>query len=366
MRAAVMMEVGRVAIDEVQLDRPRSGELLVDVAACGLCHSDVHKIDGAFGSVVPAVVGHEVSGVVAEIGPGVVGFGPGDQVVLTLSQFCGSCRACARGDTWLCERRDAPPLVRSEDDPPRLTMGGDPVEQFLHIGGLAEQVVVHQNAAVRIETPIPHEVAALLGCGVLTGIGTVTNVAQVAPGDSVVVIGCGGVGLSAIQGARIAGASTIVGVDVSEDALALAEDLGATHTLVGGGPEVIRAVRKTTGGGADHVFEAIGLGTTMVQAPEMVRPGGTAYLVGLSPIGTKVEVDAFKLVWFTRAIQGVLMGANRFRHDIPVLAELAASGDLDVEAMITNRISLDEAPSALAAMRRGAVGRTVVGFPRAN
>jgi S-(hydroxymethyl)glutathione dehydrogenase/alcohol dehydrogenase len=360
MRAAVMVEVGRVVIDEVEIDGPREGELLVDVAACGLCHSDVHKVDGAFGASVPAVVGHEVSGIVADIGRRVDGFEPGDHVVLTLSQFCADCEACDRGDTWLCKRRESPPLVRGEEGPPRLTMAGTPVGQFLHIGGLAEQVVVHQNAAVRVERPIPHDVAALLGCGVLTGVATVTNVAGVGPGESVVVIGCGGVGLSAVQGARIAGASTIIGVDVSEEALALASELGATHTLIGGGPDIIRTVRGVTDGGADHVFEAIGLETTMVFAPEMVRPGGTAYLIGLSPIGTKIEIDAFKLVWFTRGVQGVLMGANRFRHDIPVLADLTAGGSLDVDRMITNRISLDEAPAALEAMREGAVGRTVV------
>ncbi len=362
MRAAVMSEVGNVEILDVQLDDPREGELAVDVAACGLCHSDLHKLDGAFGSGVPSVLGHEVSGTVTKVGPGVGGFAPGDHVVLTLSQFCGDCRACGRGDTWLCERRESPPLVRAEGLPGRVSLDGEPVEQFLNIGGLAERVVVHQNAAVRIDVPLSHDVAALLGCGVLTGVATITNVAEVSPGDSVVVLGCGGVGLSAIQGARLAGAGMIVAVDLSEDALGLAGDLGATDLIVGGQPDLVRQVRKITAGGADHVIEAIGHPATMMQAAEMIRPGGGAYLLGLSPVGTKVEIDAFKLVWFTRSVRGVLMGANRFRNDVPMLARLADSGRLDVDRMITRRIPLDAAPGALDDMRRGALGRTVVMF----
>lgn len=358
MRAAVVREFGQVEIAEVEVDGPRRGELLVRTGACGLCHSDLHAVEGSFRSALPMVIGHEVAGFVEAVGDGVEGFRQGDTVVLTLSQFCGSCPACDRGDQWLCHRRQAPPLVRGDDEPSRLAVEGAGASQFLNIGGFAERVVVSQQAAVAVPAEVPPAVAAILGCGVLTGFGTIANVARVAPGESVVVVGCGGVGLAAIQGARIAGASTIVAVDLSGEALQLAERVGATHVVHPPEDDPVRVVRSITAG-ADHVVEAVGLPATLEQATEMVRPGGVVYVVGLAPVGTKSTVDAFKLVWLNRTIRGVLMGANRFRRDVPRLADLYLGGRLDVEAMITDRIGLDDVPAALDRMRQGAVGRTV-------
>lgn len=355
----MLRAIGELEIVQVELDRPGPGEMIVEVTACGLCHSDLHMIDGHLGGQLPMVVGHEVAGVVEQIGSGVVGLEPGDRVVLTLSQFCGSCPACDRGEEWLCDRREAAPLVRAVEDPPRVTVAGEVAAQFLNVGGFADRVLVHQQSAVRVSPEVPAEVAALLGCGVLTGVGTIVNVARVMPGESVVIVGCGGVGLAAIQGARIAGAGRIVAVDVASGPLAMAERLGATDLLDAGQGDPVGAVRRMTGRGADHVVEAIGLPATMTQAIEMVRPGGTAYLVGIAPVGAALSIDAFKTVWFNRTIRGVLMGANRFRRDIPRLAELYLRGALDVESMITSRIGLDEVPAAFDRMRSGVIGRTV-------
>jgi S-(hydroxymethyl)glutathione dehydrogenase/alcohol dehydrogenase len=358
MRAVVVREFGQVEVAELDVDEPGRGELSIRTTACGLCHSDLHAVDGSFPASLPMVVGHEVAGIVEAVGDGVVGFQVGDQVAVTSSPFCGACPACDRGDQWLCHRRGAPPLVRPEGEPPRVAEAGAGVSQFLDIGGFAERVVVSQQAAVVVPDAVPPEVAAILGCGVLTGVGTITNVARVSAGESVVVVGCGGVGLAAVQGARIAGASTIVAVDLSSEALELAERMGATHLVRPPDDDPVRVTRRITDG-ADHVIEAIGLPDTMQQATEMVRPGGTVYLVGLTPVGTKLAVDAFKLVWFNRTVRGVLMGANRFRRDVPRLAELYLGGRLDVEALITDRISLEDVPPGLDAMRRGAVGRAV-------
>lgn len=359
MRAAVVREVGHLEIADVEVDGPRQGELLIRTTACGLCHSDLHAIDGAFRTRLPMVVGHEVAGIVEEVGGGVDGFAPGDQVVLTLSQFCGSCSACDRGEQWLCDRRERPPLVRTGGEPARVTVDGEAATQFLNIGGFAESVVVHQQAAVVVPPSVPAEVAAVLGCGVLTGFGTVVNVARVAPGESVAVVGCGGVGLAAVQAARIAGAATIVAIDRSPEALELASRLGATHVIDAGVADAVRQVRSITGQGADHAIEAIGLPVTMAQALEMIRPGGSTYFIGMSPVGTTLEIDTFKTVWLNRSIRGVLMGANRFRRDVPRLAHLYLSGALDIDSMITARLDLEDVPSGFGRMRTGAVGRSV-------
>ncbi|NND84603.1 MAG: Zn-dependent alcohol dehydrogenase [Acidimicrobiia bacterium] len=363
-RAALLTEQpGALSFGVVDVADPGPREVRVRTAACGLCHSDLHALEGQLQTPLPSVVGHEASGIVESVGSEVTDFVPGDRVVACISQFCGSCAACVRGETWLCQRREQPPLIRPDDAPPRLTHAGAPAGQFLAIGGLAEYFLVHEHALVRLRPEMPLDIAALLGCGVLTGYGTVVNRAKVRPDESVVVIGCGGVGLSAIQAAALSGASPIIAIDLHDHALELAKELGATVTINANFETPTKMVRALTGGGADHAIEAIGFPKTMEDAVDMIRPGGTAYLIGIAPIPSTMELSAFRLVWFNRGVQGVLMGANNFRRDIPALADLYLAGRLPLDRLLTDRIPLEEAGTGFDAMRSGSLGRSAVVFP---
>lgn len=331
-------------------------------AACGLCHSDLHALTGELPTMMPTVMGHEAAGIVETVGDSVTAVAPGDHVVACISQFCGTCATCSRNETWLCQLRDQPPLVRPEAAQPRLRHAGRPAGQFQSVGGFAEQILVHENALVRVPGELPLEIASLLGCSVLTGYGTIANRARVRPGESVVVIGCGGVGLSAVQTAAVTGASPIIAVDIHDHALDLARQLGASVTINSSEEAAVKMIRALTHGGADHVIEAIGLPSTMQDAVDMIRPGGTAYLIGIAPIPSKIELSAFRLVWYNRGVQGVLMGANNFRRDIPILANLYLSGRFDLDHLLTERIGLDEVNAGYDTMRAGSLGRSVVVF----
>jgi S-(hydroxymethyl)glutathione dehydrogenase/alcohol dehydrogenase len=362
-RAGLLVEgTDGLTVGSVTVDDPAPHEVLVRTAACGLCHSDLHGLEGTLRPPLPSVLGHEASGIVEAVGSAVSGFAPGDHVVACISRFCGACPACARHETWLCQRRDQPPLSRPESSPPRLTHDGLPADPFLGVGGLAEAFLVHEHSLVRVSKDVPLDIAALLGCGVLTGYGTVVNRARVRPGESVVVVGCGGVGLSAIQAAALAGASPIIAVDLHDHALALASELGATVTINASSDNPVKMVRGLTAGGADHAIEAIGLPGTMQDVVDMIRPGGTAYLIGIAPIPSTMELSAFRLVWFNRGVQGVLMGANHFRRDIPELVDLYLAGRLDLDRLLTDRIPLDQASAGFDAMRSGSLGRSAVVF----
>lgn len=363
MRAAALLEQpGDLQVVDVEIDEPRDHEVLVRTAACGLCHSDLHALTGGLPTPMPTVMGHEAAGVVEAVGGAVTAVAPGDHVVACISQFCGTCPACSRNETWLCQLRDLPPLVRPEDSGPRLRLAGQPAGQFQAVGGFAEKILVHENALVRVPDELPLDTASLLGCSVLTGYGTIANRARVRPGESVVVVGCGGVGLSAIQTAAITGASPIIAVDIHDHALDLARQLGASVTINSKVEPAVKMVRALTHGGADHVVEAIGLPPTMQDAVDMIRPGGTAYLIGIAPIPSTIELSAFRLVWYNRGVQGVLMGANNFRRDIPVLANLYLAGRFDLDNLLTERITLDEVNSGYDTMRAGSLGRSVVVF----
>ncbi len=363
MRAAALFEQpGDLRIVDMEVDVPGPDEVLVRTAACGLCHSDLHAMTGELPVPIPTVMGHEAAGIVDSVGSSVTAVAPGDHVVACISQFCGTCPACARNETWLCQRRDKPPLVRPEDAPPRVFHDRAAAGQFQAVGGFAERILVHENALVRVPAELPLDKASLLGCGVLTGFGTIVNRARVRPGQSVVVVGCGGVGLSAIQAASTVGASPIIAVDIHDHALDLARHLGATITINSTEEETVKMVRALTHGGADHAVEAIGLPKTMQDAVDLIRPGGTAYLIGIAPIPSTIELSAFRLVWFNRGVQGVLMGANNFRRDIPALADLVLAGRFDLDHLLTDRIGLDEVNAGFDTMRSGSLGRTVVVF----
>lgn len=359
-----MRAVGEpLTIEDVTLAQPGPFEVVLRVAAAGLCHSDLHYIDGSHPLTLPAVLGHESAGVVERVGEAVTDVAPGDHVVASLSVFCGSCRYCLSGAPQLCDHQDR--TRRRDDEVPRLSMGGKPVQQFLNLSSFAERMLVHEHAVVRIEEEMPLEAAALLGCGVATGLGAVFNTAGVRPGESVVVIGCGGVGLSAIQGARIAGASMIAAVDPVEEKLALARTLGATHVVdAGPGDATERIMELTNGAGVDHAIEAFGSPDTVESAFTMLRRGGTATVVGVMPAGERVTLPADELFWEKR-IQGSVMGSNRFRIDTPRYVEMYLKGILNLDDMVTGRLGLDQINEGFAAMRTGRVARNLIIFGQA-
>lgn len=358
-RAAVLDAANDLRVAEVTVDDPSPHEVRVRVEACGLCGSDLHYVDGELRTTYPMVVGHEAAGVVDSVGESVSGFAPGDRVVTCMSVYCGICEACRRGETWLCTNRERPPTQRPSDGPPRLEVDGVPATQGLGIGGLSEYVLVHEHALARLPAELPLDLGALLGCGVLTGAGTVFNAARVRPAESVVVIGCGGVGLSAINAAAIAGAGRIIAVDIDPAALALAEGVGATDTIRADEVDVVKTVRSMTDGGSDHAIEALGRPATMSQAVDCIRPGGLASLVGIAGPRDRLDLGALSTVWFNRRIQGVLMGANHFPRDIPRLAGLAIDGRLKLDMLATRRITLDEVPEGFDRMRAGSGGRAI-------
>lgn len=356
-----MRQVGRpLTIEDMEIDRPQPFEVLVAVAAAGLCHSDLRFLEGSFSHPLPTVLGHEVAGVVTDIGVEVTAVKPGDHVVLSISVSCGDCAQCRAGRPHLClhkERTRRPP-----GQPQRLSVGGLPVNQFLDLSGFAEQVLVHESAVVGIDDDIPFDHAALLGCGVATGLGAVLNTARVEEGDAVAVIGCGGVGLSAIQGARIAGAARIIAVDPLASRLDLARRLGATDVVDATHTDPVAEVSVLLAGvGVDHVIEAVGRVETIEQGFSMTRRGGTVTVVGLVPEGSLVTISTDEL-FYERRLQGSVMGSNDFKVDVPRYIEMYRDGRLDLGHMITERIRLDEINEGFESMAAGRSPRILVEF----
>jgi S-(hydroxymethyl)glutathione dehydrogenase/alcohol dehydrogenase len=360
MKAAVMRAVKEsLTIEEIQIGKPGPREVLVRTAATGVCHSDLHVIEGALPNPLPIVLGHEPAGVVEEVGAAVTHVVPGDHVVGCLSAFCGTCEYCIEGRPSLCE---GAATMRAAGEPPRLSKDGEPIAQFVHLSAFAERMLVHENAVVKIRKDIPLDRAALIGCGVTTGLGAALNTAKVRAGQSVAVIGCGGVGLAIIQGCRIAGAGRIIAVDTADWKLDLARSLGATETVSATASNPVAAVADLTSGGVDYAFEAIGLPATVRQAVRMTRKGGTTVMVGVVPAGTNIELPGADIVLRGKSILGCMMGANRFRLDIPRYVELYMSGRLKLDEMISARLPLESINDAFAAMRQGAAARSVIVF----
>lgn len=347
-----------LTIERVEIDAPRSDEVLIDVACVGLCHSDLKFLDGAFPVRLPAVLGHEASGVVADVGPDVTRIEPGDRVLTSLTVFCGQCPYCQSGRPHLCSAKQR--TRRAPDERPRLSVEGQPVSQVFDLSSFAERMLVHESAVVVIDAETPFEMAALLGCGVSTGLGAVFNTANVQPGDTVAVVGCGGVGLSAIQAARVAQARLVVAVDTSSTSLALAEEMGATHTVNSSSEDGVAFVRAVADDlGADHVIEAVGSAETVRQGFLMTRPGGTTTVVGLIPHGVDVQVPSDAL-FYERRLQGSLMGSNDFQRDIPRYIQMQRDGVLQIDGIISRRIGLEDINDGFDLMREGAGGRTMV------
>ena len=346
-----------LTIEEVDIAKPIAREVLVRVVASGVCHSDLHFVDGFYPFPTPAILGHEAAGIVEAVGPYVTEFKPGDHVIACLSVFCGQCTYCLTGRTHLCQTKP----TRSPTEPPKLSWKGAPVNQFANLSAYAEQMLVHENALVRVRDDMPLDRAALIGCGVTTGVGAVLNTARVEAGATVAVFGAGGVGLAAIQGARIAGAGMIIAVDVVEPKLATARELGATHAVDASKTDAVKAIRQLTNGGVEYSFECIGLKKAAEQAFDCLRPGGTATVVGMIPVGQKVELDGPAFLR-EKKIQGCTMGSNRFKVDMPKYVEFYREGRLRLDEMITRRGRLEDVNEAFRAMKAGEVARTVLTF----
>ncbi|HLF71676.1 MAG TPA: Zn-dependent alcohol dehydrogenase [Dehalococcoidia bacterium] len=363
MRAAVLRKTSaafpEVMIEDVEVDKPRSREVLVRTAATGVCHSDLHYIKGDSVMAMPAVLGHEGAGIVEAVGDQVTYVKPGDHVIVCISAFCGHCERCLSGHPHRCVNRFE--LYRSPDDTPRLTWhGGERLSQHAGISTFAEQMLVHENSLVKIREDMPLDRAALIGCAVTTGLGAVFHTAAVEPGSTVAVFGAGGIGLSVIQGARIAGARMVIAVDVLEHKLATAKQFGATHVVDASSRDAVQAIRDMTGGGVDYSFEAIGLKQTYLQAFDSITVDGTATIIGLMPVGEKLEVEG--RMFLRGRFQGSMMGSNRFRIDMPRYIDFYMQGRLNLDDMVTRRAPLDGVNEAFRAMEAGEVVRTVLTF----
>ena len=363
MRAVVLREPGRpVTVEEVELDPPKAGEVLVRVAAAAVCHSDVRLSDGELGDGRwPMVLGHEGAGVIETVGEGVMHLSPGDHVAFSFVPACRGCRFCLAGRPNLCEPAGRNALAGMlMDGTSRLHANGTMLQHCLMTACFAEQAVVAAAGAIPIPAELPLRDAALLGCGVVTGVGAVRNTAGVRPGDSVCVIGCGGVGLQVVAGARLAGASPIVAVDRGAEKLGRAAALGATDTVDATHEEdVVDAVRRLTDGGADHAFEVVGRPDTVRLAWEAIRPGGRAIVVGLVPRGVDVSVPGIDFL-SDKTLRGTYYGSGDAARDLPELASLATAGKLDLAGVVTHTTDLDGVQEALDRLRRGEGARTVV------
>jgi S-(hydroxymethyl)glutathione dehydrogenase/alcohol dehydrogenase len=358
-RAAVLYDYDRpLKIEDLQLDPPKTGEVLIRMAASGICRSDWHSVRGIHPHEPPVVLGHEGSAIVEKVGEGVEGLAPGDHVVCSWLACCGGCRRCAEGRPVLCERLGPFDAGFLADGTTRFHRGKLRIHHNVP-SSFAELSVVPASTAIKVDPALPLEQVALLGCAVMTGVGAVRNTARVGPGESVVVIGCGAVGLSAIQGARIAGASPIVAVDVIPAKLELAMSLGAGEVVLSG-DDVEDRVRAATGGGADFAFECLGHPQTIELATRVIAPGGTAVLIGMAAPDADVHMPALEVTMQEKTVTGSWYGSVVPSRDFPMLAGLLGRGELDLTPMIARTIRLDEINDALARFEAGEEARSVI------
>lgn len=358
MKAAVMRANNApLELEDVKIDSPGPGEVLLKTAASGICHSDLTVIEGGLPMPPPCVLGHEPAGIVEEVGPGVDGFAPGDHVIGCLNSWCGVCKFCTEGRPYLC----ATSIMGRPDGSSRLHgSDGTPIGQFANLSSFAEKMLCPERSLVKIRDDMPLDRAALIGCGVTTGLGAALNTVDIPAGATVVIIGLGGVGLSALQGARITGAGKIIAVDAQPWKFEIAKLMGATHCVDASDGDPVAAVHELTGGGAEFVFECIGLVPTVQQAIAMTGRGGTTVLVGVVPITEMVAFSAADLTLQEKKITGSFMGSNRFRFDMPKYIEFYLDGRLHLDEMISARIKLDDVNDAFDKMRRGEVARQVI------
>jgi Zn-dependent alcohol dehydrogenase len=362
-KAAVLYEAGQPAvIEEITLDPPRQGEVLVRMQAAGVCHSDLHVRDGILPEPMPLVLGHEGTGVVAEVGPEVTGLHLGDRVVLTIVPACGHCFFCQRGEPHMCLTSGtmaAGGVLR--DGTSRMHRGAQTLYYFNSVSCFSEYVVVPQEGAIKIPDDTPMEAAALLGCAVVTGVGAVERTAGVRPGESVAVIGCGGVGLNVIQAASLSGAYPIIAIDIRSEKIELARSFGASHGVNAREQDTAAAVREITEYGVDWAFEVIGNPRTIEQAWELIRPGGTVVVVGLAPRGSHVSLPAFDFI-FEKNIRGCFYGSSHFHADVPKILKRIQAERMRLEGMVSQSVPLEELESAFGRLRKGEGVRTVLRF----
>ena len=363
MKAAIMVGANEpVEIHDIAIDQPGPREVLIRTGASGVCHSELHFLQGLYSQNTPTVLGHEGAGTVEKVGELVSYVKPGDRVITCLSSFCGNCERCLSGRPNMCMNKSE--LERESGSTPRLSKNG---EKFFALSGLgthAEQMLVHENATVKIEghDDIPYEELALVGCGVMTGIGAAINTADVEVGATVAVIGCGGVGLNVIQGANLANAGKIIAIDREEVKLGMAMQMGATDVVDASVHTDIskRIFELTDGQGVDYSFEVIGLKETAEAAFHMLRRGGTATLIGMVPQGTMLEIPAWS--WGERRIQHSSIGSNRFRVQIPQLVDLYARGKIKLGDLVSQTMPLADINQAFEDMQKGQVARTVLTY----
>ena len=359
MKAAVLRETNRpLEIEEVQVSKPGPREVLIRTLAAGVCHSDLHFMDGSYPYMLPTILGHESAGIVEQVGSDVTYVKKGDHVITCLSAFCGHCHKCLTGHLSLCQ---SPEVSRKAEEESRLIQNNQPIHQFLNLSSFAEMMLIHEHALVKVREDMPMDRAALIGCSTTTGVGAVFHTAGVEPGSTVAVIGCGGVGLAAINGAAIAGAGIIIAVDMVESKLELAKVMGATHVINASKCDAVGEVLELTRGGCDYTFEAIGLKATAEQAFKMLCAGGTATVIGMIPVGTMLELHGVDFL-SEKKIQGSNMGSNRFRIDMPRFVEFYLNGKLHLDQMISKHIKLAEVNDALDALKSGQEARHIIMF----
>ena len=359
MKAAVLREVGKpLQIEDVQINKPGPHEVLIRTVAAGLCHSDLHFMEGSYPHPLPAVLGHESAGIVEQVGSEVRTVKVGDHVITCLSAYCGHCESCLTGHLSLCV---SPDTKRGADEEPRLTTAAGPMIQFLNLSSFAEYMLIHEHACVAIRKDMPLDRAALIGCSVMTGVGAAMHTSSVRPGETVAVIGCGGVGLSAINGAAIAGAGRIIAIDTVAAKGNFAMEFGATDFIDASQTDAVKEVLEMTKGGVHHAFEAIGLSKTAEQAFNMLRRGGTANIIGMIPVGQSITLMGAAFLG-EKKLQGSMMGSNRFPIDMPRLVDFYMNGKLKLDQMISQRIKLEQVNEGFADMKRGELARSVIMF----
>ncbi len=359
MRAAVLHEANQpMTIETLEVAKPQAHEVLLRTAYAGLCHSDLHFIEGLYPMPKPCVLGHESSAVVEAVGSEVTYVKPGDRVITCTSVFCGTCYYCTSGRPNLCDNVAVkmPPGVAQ-----RLFWQGKPIVQCFNLSSFAEQLLVHENAVVKIADDIPLNIGCLVGCGVITGAGAVINTAKVPAGATVAVFGCGGIGLSAVNGAAIAGADRIIAIDTISSKLDVARTMGATDVINASNVDPVEAIKEMTGGGVEYSFEAVGLKKTAEQSFQCIRAGGTATIIGMVPFGMKIELHGYDFLR-ERKIQGSSMGSNQFRVDMPRLLNSWKKGGLKLDHLISSHIKLDEINEGYANLKGGHVLRQLIDF----
>lgn len=360
MKAAVLFEAKKpLQVEDVVVDNPGPREVLIRTIACGVCRSDLHFVDGAYPTAMPGIPGHEAAGVVEAVGSEVTNVKVGDHVVTCLSVFCGHCEFCVTGRMSLCVDAST---KRARGAPPRLKLAdGSPVNQMLNLSAYAEMMLIHEHACVSIDREMPLDRAALIGCAVTTGAGAVFNTTDVSPGETVCVVGCGGIGLAAVNAAKIAGAGKIIALDPVAEKRELAEKLGATHTYDAMSDTTPDEVIELTKGGVHHAIEAVGRDASAKTAVKVLRRGGTATILGMMPLASGVALSALDLLAGKR-LQGGLMGSNRFPVDIPRLVDFYQRGLLDLDTIIADRMPLERINDAFDELRKGDAARSVITF----